>query len=111
VLQNIYFVSEGDFARERPWWEGGVFAISFLLILWLINLDFKKKTVNESKIWGVTKTIMACYAIGGIVFILLIMIAFVWDGADGIDIIFDNMMLIILLGGLGSAPFVIKRLR
>lgn len=111
VLQELYWIVSGDVGRERTGMRGFLYAFSFLLALGSIYvLQEQKQSSAGSKVFRITKIVLACYVIGGVIFIALFVLAFVFFEVDGLRFVFSKLLLIVSIGGLISAPFVVKRL-
>lgn len=112
VAQELYWLIKEDIPQDRTGVRGVLYFASLLLAFWSIyTLQDQKSSPVGGKAMRVTKIILSCFAIGGAIFIVSFVLAFVFFGVEGLQTVFSNMLLIVSVSGLFSAPVVVKRLR
>lgn len=92
--------------------RGAVFAISLLIFFWAIYSSGRDKEVKQStKPMYIVKFILSCYAIGGVIFLISLVVAWVSVGVSGIDFVAANVVWVMTIGFVLSIPFVYKFLK
>lgn len=112
VAQELYWLIKEDIPQDRTGVRGVLYFASLLLAFWSIyTLQDQTPSHVDRKTWRVAKIVLACLAIGSALFVVSFFVAFVFFGVGGLRTAFSYMLLIVSVGGLISAPIVVKRLR
>ncbi len=112
VGMEIVSIDSHGRSPSRFAYSGHIFTISLLMIFWSIySITRDRKPGSRSAIIRTIKVLVSCYAIGGVLFLMLSVLAFFSFGHEGLTSVTSNMFYIVLAGMIISAPFVIRRLR
>jgi len=92
-------------------YAGQVFTIFILVGLWSLKKLRKIYVMKPAKNWSVIKIIFATYGVSGIFYIIIFIFSLFCCGVEGTRFVAENMIVIILLGAVGSLYFVLKNLK